>query len=276
MDTLDLMKDSIPKGLRAVVTGAGGGLGRAYCLELAAAGARIVAADLNEESAKETARLVGEAGGEALGLVSDVAKWESVEAMASRAEEFLGDVDLLVNNAGVAVRGTVDGTSQEDWDWIMGVNVWGVVNGCRAFLPKMRARGTGYIVNVSSIAGLVSPPNLAPYNVSKAAVVSLTETLYCELAGTKVNVCVVCPTFFRTDILNSGRGEMDDEVLERVGAVMDRSRVQAPEVARRSLQTVFRGKLYCIPMGKGLLGWRLKRLLPRWFHGWLMARGARD
>lgn len=264
------MKHSIPTGIGAVVTGAGGGLGRAFCLELAGAGARIVAADLNLEAAEETCGQVREAGGEARAMSVDVASAESVRALAVESGRFLGDVEMLINNAGVAVRGTVDGTSVEDWEWIMGVNLWGVVHGCRAFLPQMRERGRGFVINVSSIAGLLAPPNLAPYNVTKAGVVSLSETLYCEFAGTGVNVSVVCPTFFRTDILEASRGDMDEEVLARVGDVMDRCGVQAPEVARRSLDAVLGGRLYCLPMGKGALGWRLKRLLPRWFHGRLM------
>ena len=154
---------------RAVVTGAGSGLGRAFCLELARARhARIVCADIDEAAARRTA---AEVGGTAVRC--DVARVEEVEALADAAERALGGVDLVINNAGVAVGGRIGEVGLDDWRWIMGVNLWGVIYGCHVFAPRLRAQGRGHILNVASAAGLLAPPGMGPYNVTKAAVVAL-------------------------------------------------------------------------------------------------------
>ena len=269
------MNSVIPEGLGVVITGAAGGLGRAFCETLAKAQSRIVVADINLEAAKETAADITQAGGEARAIEVDVSNWDSVAALRDEATSYLGQVDMLINNAGVGVVGTVDDTSQEDWEWIMGINLWGVIYGCRAFLPQMRARNAGYMINVASISGLIAPPNLGPYNVTKAAVVSLSETLYSELVHTGINVSVICPTFFKTGIHDSGRGKLNPKLRDKVQRSMEKSKVQSPEVAALSLEAVISGKLYCLPMSKGTMAWRLKRILPNWFHGKLMARRKR-
>ena len=161
---------------RAVVTGAGSGLGRAFCHELRKRGARLICADIDEAAAQKTA---AEVGGTAVRC--DVAKIEDVEALAAAADRALGGVDLVINNAGVAVAGHVGDVSLDDWRWIMGVNLWGVIYGCHVFAPRLRKQGRGHILNVASAAGLLAPPGMAPYNVTKAAVVALSETLCAEL-----------------------------------------------------------------------------------------------
>src|SRR5438105_272418 len=140
------------KPTRAVITGAGSGLGRAICLELASRDVKLIASDLKLDDARATADACG-AGAQAVRCdVSDAAQ---VEALAQIAEQKLGPVDLVVNNAGVAVGGAVGEVSLEDWRWIVGVNFWGVVHGCHVFLPRMKARGVGHILNVASAAGLI-------------------------------------------------------------------------------------------------------------------------
>ena len=261
------MTKSIPPKLRTVITGAGGGLGRAFCLELAPTGAQIVVSDINLEGAQETAELIQQAGGEAIAVETDVANWESMEALHSKASEWMEETDLLINNAGVAVRGAIETTSLEDWDWIMGINVWGVIHGCRAFLPGIKERGQGYIINVASAAGLMSTPRLGAYNLTKAAVVSLSETLYGELAHTDINVSVLCPTFFKTNIIESGRGANSEKAKKIITQAMERSKVQAPDVARFALKKVVNGELYALPMQDATWFWRLKRFAPSYFHG---------
>ncbi len=250
----------------AVVTGAGSGLGRAFCEELGARGARVVASDVDEVGAAETAERVRRAGGDAIVVRCDVADPAQVDALAEKARAWAGDIDLVINNAGVAVAGRFEKVALDDWKWIMGINLWGVVHGCRAFVPAMRARKRGYIINVASAAGLLATPKMAPYNVTKAGVVSLSETLHAELAGDHVHVSVLCPTFFQTNIARGSRGSIDDRMRTLMEKLMARSRVQAPEVAKAALAGVAKNQLYVVPMTDGRAMWRLKRLAPERFY----------
>ena len=268
-------------GCNAVVTGAGSGLGRAFAIELARRSARLVLADVNEAAAEETSRLARENGrssaDEATVLVAacDVTSAEAVERLAVFAEERLGPVDLVINNAGVAVGGETGVVSLEDWEFVIGVNLWGVVHGCHAFVPRFRDRTHGAILNVASAAGLLAPPRLGPYNVTKAAVVALSETLFSELRGHGIGVTVLCPTFFQTQILDSSRGVQTEQQRAAVRELMRRSRLQAPDVAKAALAAVERGRLYAVPMTDGRLLWALKRLVPETFHKLLSTSIAR-
>ena len=166
----------------------------------------------------------------------DVARVEEVEALAAAAERALGGVDLVINNAGVAVGGLVGEVPLDDWRWIMGVNLWGVIYGCHVFVPRLRKQGRGHILNVASAAGLLAPPGMAPYNVTKAAVVALSETLRAELRDAGVGVTVLCPTFFRTNIAQSSRA-IDGKQRALVEKLMARSKIQADDVARLALDS---------------------------------------
>lgn len=247
---------SIVDSPRAVVTGAASGLGRAFCLELGRRGARLLCADVDEPGARKTAADVG-----GTALRCDVARIEEVEALAAEAERALGGVDLVINNAGVAVGGAVGDVALDDWRWIMGVNLWGVIHGCHVFAPRLRAQGRGHILNVASAAGLLAPPGMAPYNVTKAAVVALSETLAAELAPSGVGVTVLCPTFFQTNIGKSARS-VDDRKLALVEKLMARAKVQADDVARFALDAAARDELYALPHADGRWMWRLKRWAP--------------
>lgn len=263
---------SLPERPRAVVTGAGSGLGRALCLELARRQARVVVSDVNEASARETARLVEEAGGEARVVPCDVTKPEQVEALARESEAAFGGVDLVVNNAGVACAGEVGKMSLADWKHVLDVNLWGVIHGCHSFVPLLRKQGSGHILNIASAAGLISSPFMAAYNVSKSAVVSLSETLLAELKPVGIGVTVACPTFFRTNIASSSRvSEGDDgQRLKKLASKLVEGSAVAPEVvARALLRAVQDDDLYVVPMADGRWAWRLKRLAPAAF-----ARGA--
>jgi len=247
---------SLVESPRAVVTGAGSGLGRAFCLELKKRGARIVCADIDDAAAQKTA---GEVGGSAVRC--DVSRIEDVEALAVEAERALGGVDLVINNAGVAVAGPVGEVPLDDWRWIMGVNLWGVIYGCHVFAPRLKKQGRGHILNVASAAGLLAPPGMAPYNVTKAAVVALSETMSAELKQTGVGVTVLCPTFFQTNIGKSARGS-DPKQAAFVERLMARAKIQAEDVARIALDTAAAGELYALPHADGRWMWRLKRWAP--------------
>lgn len=252
---------SIPNSPRAVVTGAGSGLGRAFAFELARRGGRVLCADIDEANAQKTASQIGAA---AVAARADVSKIEEVEALAVVAERQWGGVDVVINNAGVAVGGEVGDVPLDDWRWIVGVNFWGVVHGCHVFTPRLRRQGSGHILNVASAAGLLSPPGMAPYNATKAAVVALSETLSAELRKHGVGVTVLCPTFFRTNIADSARAT-DRAQLAAVHKMMDSSTIQADDVARIALDAAARGELYTLPHADGRWMWRIKRWAPAQF-----------
>lgn len=257
---------SFDKPVRAVVTGAGSGLGRALCLELARRGGRVVAADLDVAAAQETARMIERLGCRAIAVACDVASREQVEALARETAAALGGTDLLINNAGVALSGPVDGIPLDDWQWIVGVNLWGVIHGCQFFLPQMRAQGGGHVINVASSAGLLCTPPMAPYNVTKAGVIALSETMAAELKPAGIGVTVLCPTFFRTKIAESSRRHGAGTDVAGIHRLMDRAKLQAPEVARFALDAAASGTLYALPHADGGWLWRLKRLAPERFY----------
>ncbi|HSN81578.1 MAG TPA: SDR family NAD(P)-dependent oxidoreductase [Polyangiales bacterium] len=255
-----------PKPLRAVVTGAGGGLGRALTLDLAERGASLIVADIDPVSAEETAELARQKGAQAEVIPCDVTDRNAVFELLDEAERRLGSVELIANNAGVAVGGPFDEISIEDWRWAVEINLWGVVYGCQAAIPKMKARGRGYVLNVASAAGLLAPPSMAPYNVTKAGVVALSETLYAEYKSAGIHVSVLCPTFFRTKIIEAGRGATTPKEDAQVMRWMEQSKVQAPQVAKAAIDALRDRKLYVQPMRDGRLAWRLKRMAPQRFY----------
>ncbi len=170
---------ALPASPRTVVTGAGSGLGRALCQELAHRGARIVASDIDLDAAVATVNGLGSAT--AYAVRCDVTHLEEVERLATECDRLLGGVDLVINNAGVAVGGLVGEVSIDNWAWIIGINLWGPIHGCHVFAPRLRAQRSGHILNVASTAGLITSPRLSPYCVTKSAVVALSETLWGSL-----------------------------------------------------------------------------------------------
>jgi NAD(P)-dependent dehydrogenase (short-subunit alcohol dehydrogenase family) len=240
----------------AVVTGAGSGIGRAFALEIARRGGRVVCADIDLASAKETVRLVEAGGGQALAVECDVSAEEQIVGLADRAEEwFGGPVRLVVNNAGIGAGGSVVGeTPMEDWRRTLGVNLWGVVHGCHVFAPRLAAGGG--IINVASAASFTAAPRMAPYNVSKAGVLALSETLAAE----GVRVSVLCPTFVKTNIVAAG---LIDERSARLAERAMRWIGFSPErVARIALDAHAKGRLYVLPQIDARVLWRLKRAAP--------------
>jgi len=264
----------LPSQPRAVITGGGSGLGRALVLQLARQRARLVVADINVPGAEETARLANALGGDAVARRCDVGALADVEALARFADDRLGGTDLLVNNAGVAVAGQVGELPIADWEWIVRINLWGVIHGCHAFVPRLRAQGRGFILNVASSAGFASLPQMAPYNATKAAVISLSETLHAELGPANVSVSCLCPTFFKTGLLDTFRGgERQRALAERMFA---RSTMTAEQVARAGLRGLEKGTLLVIPQRDGTWMWRAKRLLPSAYAGALRMSEKRN
>ena len=247
----------------AVVTGAGSGLGAALCRALVARGARVVAADVDPGAARATAAGLG---GAVHPVLCDVARLEDVEALAREAQAILGSIDLVVNNAGVAVVGQVGDVPIADWRWVFDVNWWGVLHGCHVFAPILRARRRGHILNVASAAGLLAPPHMAPYNATKAAVVALSETLHADLAGDGIGVTVLCPTFFASNLTRSPRTSVDERLRRAAHRLVDRARWSADDVARAALAGAAAGALYVAPQPDARWAWRFKRATPTAFH----------
>ncbi len=257
-------------GINAVITGAGSGLGRALSLALAKRNCRVGIADLNLDRARETLSLVELRGGRGMVAEVDVADPESVKCLAERFYGEWGRVDLLINNAGVVAAGHVGDIPLEDWRWQFDVNFWGVLYGCHFFIPSMKRQGGGHILNVASSAGLLNLLEMGPYNASKAAIVSLSETLRAELAPAGIGVTVLCPMFFKTRLLETTR--YTDEFERRFAqTAFDNARMSAEEVAERALRAVERGRLYCIPQLSGRTYWAIKRMAPETMYrvlGW--------
>jgi NAD(P)-dependent dehydrogenase (short-subunit alcohol dehydrogenase family) len=196
----------------AVVTGAGSGIGRATALLLAAKGCRLALADVNVEGLEETARLARERGAVASTQRVDVSDRTQVEAFAAEVVHTHGAVHVLINNAGVAVNAKFVDHSLEDFEWLMGVNFWGVVYGCKFFLPHLLKADEGHIVNISSLFGLVGVPQQSSYCASKFAVRGFTESLRSELIGSRVGVTTVHPGGIATNIAAASRVSGDDRV----------------------------------------------------------------
>jgi NAD(P)-dependent dehydrogenase (short-subunit alcohol dehydrogenase family) len=191
----------------AVITGGASGIGRAVAEAAAGAGMKVVLADIEEAALKETDAAMAASGADVLSVVTDVSVGSSVEELRDKALTRFGAVHLVHNNAGVAVGGPLWTVSEADWTWVLGVNLWGVIHGIRAFVPVLLEQGEGHVVNTASLAGLTSPGMLGPYNVTKHSVVTLSETLYRDLEaiGSRVGVSVLCPGFVQTRIAESDR-----------------------------------------------------------------------
>lgn len=200
-------------GRVAVVTGAASGLGAAMATRFARAGMRLVLADIEAEPLERVARELADAGAELHTKVVDVRDGAAVDALAALAYERCGAVHVLCNNAGVAVGGRSWQLTEHDWQWVLGVDLWGVIHGVRAFVPRMLAAGApGHIVNTGSMTSLLAVPNLAAYGAAKAGVASLSESLYLELQaeGADIGVSVLCPGFIETRIRDSARNRPAD------------------------------------------------------------------
>ena len=195
-------------GRVAVVTGAASGIGRALASAFAGVGMRIVLADVEVAPLEEAAHALVRGGADAIAVPTDVSRGEQVEALAVAAERAFGDLHVVCNNAGVSIAGLSWTHTVADWEWVLGVNLWGVIHGVRTFVPRLLAHGgEAHVVNTASIAGLLSGPGMAVYDVSKHGVVTLSESLYHELrlVEARVGVSVVCPAWVDTRIIDSGR-----------------------------------------------------------------------
>lgn len=255
-------KDQPSRNAYAVVTGAGSGIGRSFALELAKRGGNVVCADINLVAAEETVKLVEQLGQKAFAVQCDVGQAEQVQVLADQAEQLLEHpVTLIINNAGVGLGGKFDEMSLEDWKWCMHVNLWGVIHGCHAFVPKLKKLGYGAIINVASAASYTAAPEMSVYNVTKAGVLALSETLSAELRKFNIKVNVLCPTLVPTNIIKNGRipgrySKLADHAL------MNYAMTTSDAVATLTLNRLDRGQLYTTPQIDAKLFWLMKRTSP--------------
>lgn len=191
-------------GKVAVVTGGASGIGRAMARRFAAEGMKVVLADVDEVGMRAVEAELAEAGAEVLPVRCDTSLEASVQSLAQAVLDRFGAAHVLCNNAGVVGKGDPWTGPMTTWEWVVGINLYGVVHGIRAFLPIMQTQGEGHIVNTASLAGLVALPGAAPYNVTKHGVVALSEGLFIELVstGSPVRVSVLCPGFVRTNLMD--------------------------------------------------------------------------
>ena len=250
-------------GRTAVITGAASGIGRAMARAFGQAGMRVALADV-ESGALEEARKGLEAEGiEARGFVCDVSQADAVQQLAEDVREAFGGVHVVCNNAGVFVGGTTWGTPLNDYEWILNVNVWGVIHGIRTFVPILLEQDEpGHIVNTASMAGLTTGPMTAAYFMSKHAAVALSESLFHELAArqAKVGVSVVCPELVNTRIFQAGRNrpphlkrdETEDlpeetKQVEEVVSGVASTGVDPTVLAARTLEAVRENRFWVLP-----------------------------
>jgi NAD(P)-dependent dehydrogenase (short-subunit alcohol dehydrogenase family) len=253
MPGLDSLRDRV-----AVVTGGGSGIGRALALALARDGAHVVVADMDEPGMAETCRGIRAHGREALAVITDVSDLLAVQALADAAFARFGAVHVLCNNAGVVVHGGLESMTVQDWRWVIGVNLWGVVHGLMAFLPRMIAqRQPAHVVNTASMAGLVASQGLGVYNTTKYAVVGLSETLIKDLRPYDIGVSVLCPMGVATRIRDAERARpaalRNPTDARPVPDVVLMGRTLSPEeVAEQVLDAIRTGELYVITHAEGL------------------------
>jgi NAD(P)-dependent dehydrogenase (short-subunit alcohol dehydrogenase family) len=273
-------------GRTAVITGAGSGIGRGMATVFGRAGMRVVVADIEEPAAVETAALVTAAGGNAIAARTDVADFDDVTRLARLARAQFGDVHVLCNNAGVSHRRRGVDATHEDWVWMLGVNLWGVVHGMEAFLPGMLTSGQeGHIVNTSSMNGIVPSALSAMYSTSKYGILGLTETFRNELRGTKVSISALCPAAVRTQITRSERNRPDHLAAptpppsHTPSNSFDISAAREPEqVGDMVLEGIRRNQLYIFTdmKIKGLIDAHHERMVEEFAHlaEWEQSRGA--
>lgn len=250
---------------RVFITGGASGLGQALALHYARDGWDVCIADLNDVRGKVTSRLLKAHGGKVLYFHADVTIEADLQRIADALRVQWNGLDLLINNAGVVQLGAIDKVTLSDWEWILNINVLGVVRGCKIFTPIFKKQGHGQILNIASMACLLDVPLMASYNVSKAAVVALSTTLDQELMQYGIRVSVACPSFFYSNLDESVRST-DLGTKRLMDKLSARGELGADEVAERIVKGVTSGQTYIFPHIKGKCIWLAKRYLPhRWF-----------
>jgi NAD(P)-dependent dehydrogenase (short-subunit alcohol dehydrogenase family) len=247
---------------RIIVTGAASGLGRAIALHFARRQWQVVVADIQHQAGREVVGEIEALGARGWYQACDVAHLSDLEQLAEFTDQTLGGADVLVNNAGVGSAGTLMEASEAEWDRLLQINLMSCVRASRCFIPMMSAAGSGHIVNVASFAALALAPGMMTYNVAKAGVLAFSESLRGELIDLGIGVTVVCPSFFKTNLLGSVQ-QADPEALQQVERLMQRSAVTAEHVAADLFRAVADNRFMLIPHSEARHFDRLLRWFPK-------------
>lgn len=255
---------------RAFITGAASGLGLEFARRFAEAGWNLGLLDLQPERLAQARQSMNTADSAVLTFHADVGDEAAVGQAVKRCAESFNGLDIVINNAGVAVAGSVRDTPSEDWDWALRINLLGCVHGCRAALPHLSPEKGGLILNIASAAGFACGPSMGPYNASKAGVIALTETLRQEFEGTALQASVAMPGFFKTNLLEHCRAPPMEKATAR--KLMDSSSYSASRAAEDILAAAASGDFYIVVPRRYAALWRFKRWLPERFMSSLARR----
>lgn len=243
------------------ISGAGSGFGAALAHKYAADGWQVAVTDIDEDRARQTLFEIEQLGGNGFSMLLDTTQSDHWQHLETAVMEHWGGLHVLVNNAGVATAGNVEDTSMEDWQWVLDIDLMGVVRGCHQFARLFKRQGFGHIVNVSSFAGLAGLPFIVSYGVAKAGVVALSEALRAEMQPHGVGVTVVCPAFVRTRLLDTFRTTKPD-LEATVNRWMDTSGITAEDIAADIQQAVKQNTFMLLTHALTRKAWKLKRWFP--------------
>ena len=263
-------------GKIAVVTGAGSGIGQATALALAAQGARVVVTDISESTAQTTADLIRSQSQSAEAYKLDVADYAQMQAVATRVQQDIGVPSIVVNNAGIAVAGSLLDCSLENWEKVVSINLMGVVHGCKAFLPAMvKSNSPGHIVNIASMAGFSGVAKLGAYTATKFAIVGFSESLRAEMSAHQIGVSAICPGLISTNIVSAGifeSSEVDVEEKRRaINALYSRRNYTPDRVAKVILKAIRKNRAVVPVTTEAWLVYYSKRWIP-WLPRWLAGK----
>ena len=250
----------------ALVTGASSGIGQAIAVALAGEGAKLILVGTNRKRLKETQSLCEATGGSAHPYTADVGDYALMQGLSEAVIAEHGDVDLLINNAGVVMSGLIQEVEVQDWKRLIDINVMGVVHGCKLFVPGMLRQGGGHIVNMASAAGLIGQPGMSTYCATKHAVVGMSSSMRYELAGAGIGVSTICPGYVKTPITENLKlvGKLNtDRVRGKVEKSVKRSKLSAEMVAKQTLKAIRRNEPFVTVGGDARAAWYAHRLAPR-------------
>lgn len=259
----------------AVVTGAASGIGFATACRFADAGMRVVLADIEQTALDDAVKVINDKGQTAMGVHTDVSDWTQIQQLAEATMDSYGAVHVVHNNAGVVVAGTIEELSIKDWEWVLGVDLWSVIYGVKAFLPLIKKSGEGHIINTASTAGIAASNNIGPYNVAKFGVVAMTETLKLQLIAesSPIGASVLCPGAVNTRIVESHRnrsaeaGQQPDtatelQFRENAGSVVAQG-IDPSEVADKVMNAIVKNEFWIIthPAWKDVMKARIEGMV---------------
>ncbi|MDQ7049952.1 MAG: SDR family NAD(P)-dependent oxidoreductase [Enterobacterales bacterium] len=247
-----------------IITGGASGLGEAIVMQFAKLGWKIAIVDINLDGAKAVAERANNSGAEAIAFYCDIGEDKDFKSIAKTLAKDFPPIDIIINNAGIATTGLMVDCSPEQWQRAINLNLSSVYRGCHYWMPLMEENGPGHIVNTASFAGIAQAPTMLSYNVSKAGVIALSETLRAEIGFRNIGVSVLCPAFFKTNLLDS-MTPGEEGVKPLVQKWMESSKITAEDVANDALNAIEKNKLMVISHDYARKAYRFKRFFPTWY-----------